>query len=511
MNKIVVYRTHIEINDYHLRDCPQIEKTFSIYDMTYHKRFPKGMIYDAERKVLMLPRGIDIGYLERMFQCEPVVDGSMDPAGSIGDVKLKYKPRDEDQIEAIRFMLSMDKYRHNETSTMMSVNLNTGKGKTYCAIATAAYLGLRSIVITDNVGWLEQWKAFFQEYTDIKADEIYLISGAPSLAKLYNRDISKYKVILSTHSTLQSIGNKQGWDQISRFFKYCQIGVKFFDEAHLNFDNMFQIDCYTNTFLTYYLTATPGRSSWAEDIIYGLYFKNVPSINLFHEDNDPHTKYAAIRFNSNPNPIEASHCKNNYGLNRMAYVDYLVHNENFEKLLYILVTMALRKPGKHLFYIGTNEAILYVQSWIYERFPELIGQVGIYTSIIPPERKKQELDKKIILSTTKSAGAAVDISGLVETVSLAEPFKSKVIAQQSLGRTRAAGTMYKDVVDTGFYYTKKFYEAKKPIFKKYASECVEINMRNDELEERYRKAVAKHNSYQCPMDFYDIHHEDYKP
>ena len=65
MNKIVIYRTHIEVNNYTMGDCPQIEKMFSIYDMTYHKRFPKGMIYDEENKILMLPRGIDIGYIER--------------------------------------------------------------------------------------------------------------------------------------------------------------------------------------------------------------------------------------------------------------------------------------------------------------------------------------------------------------------------------------------------------------------------------------------------------------
>ena len=505
MNKIIIYRTHIEINDYILGDCPQIEKTFSIYDMTCHKRFPKGMIYDKNRKVLMLPRGIDIGYLERIFQSEPVVDSSIDPIGDIGPIMLKYKPRDDIQKEAIRFMLSMDKYYRNETSTMLSINLNTGKGKTYCAIAAAAFLGLRSIVITDNVGWLEQWKNFFAEYTNINKDEIYLISGAPSLAKLYNRDISKYKVILSTHSTLKSIGDKQGWHKITEFFRYCQIGIKFYDEAHLNFDNMFQIDCYTNTFITYYLTATPGRSDHAENIIFGLYFKNVPSINLFNENEDPHTKYAAIRFNSNPTPIEAGRCKNNYGLNRIAYTDYLVKNENFHKLLRIIVQMALKKPGKHLFYIGTNEAILYVRDWIYDNFPELINQVGIYTSIVPAERKSEQLEKKIILSTTKSAGAAMDINGLVETVNLAEPFKSRVLAQQTFGRTRSDNTLYKDIVDNGFFYTKKFYEFKKPVFNKYATECVEINISMDELDKRSDNIIKDRNLLIQPSEFTDIY------
>lgn len=501
MNKIVIYRSHIEINNYTLGDCPQLEKTFSVYDMTYHKRFPKGRIYDKERKVLMLPRGIDIGYVERLLQSEPVVDTSMDPVGDIGEVKLKYTPRDEVQQEAIKFMINVGRYKHYDNATMKSVNLNTGKGKTYCSVATTAYLRFRTIVITDSIGWLEQWKKFFSEYTDIKPEEVYLISGAPSLMKLYSRDINKYKVLLSTHSTLKSIGDKQGWNKISDFFKYAQIGIKFFDEAHLNFDNMFQIDCYTNTFITYYLTATPGRSDMAENNIFGLYFKNIPSIDLFDENNDPHTKYAAIRFNSNPTPVESSRCKNNYGLNRIAYTDYLVRNENFKKLLIILVDMAINKPGKHLFYIGTNEAILYVRDLIYENFPELINQVGIYTSITPANKKKEELDKKIILSTTKSAGAAMDIKGLKETVNLAEPFKSRVLAQQTFGRTRDQNTLYKDIVDTGFFYTKKFYEFKKPVFNKYATKCVEINMSNDELSARANSIKEKQATLIQPMIF----------
>lgn len=503
MSKIIIYRTHIEITDYIPGDCPTLEKTFSVYDMTYHKRFPKGRIYDEARKVLMLPRGIDIGYLERLFQTEPIVDASIDPVGDIGEVKLKYKPRDETQQEAIRFMLSAGNYIHYDKATMKSVNLNTGKGKTYCAIATAAYLGFRSMVITDNVGWLEQWKAFFIEYTDITSEEIYLIAGAPSLMKLYNRDISKYKVILATHATLKSIGDKQGWDKIRDFFIYCQIGVKFFDEAHLNFDNMFQIDCYSNTFMTYYLTATPGRSNQSEDAIFNLYFKNVPSVDLFNRDEDPHTKYAAIKFNSNPTPVEASACKNNYGLNRTAYVDYLVRNENFHKLLTILINMAANKPGKHLFYINNNEAILYIKDWIYKNFPEFINQVGIYTSIVPPEKKASELNKKIILTTTKSAGAAMDIKGLVETVNLAEPFKSRVLAQQTFGRTRDNDTLYKDIVDTGFFYTKKFYEFKKPVFKKYATECVEINLMNDQLDDKYKKVIETREKLIHPMEFFE--------
>ena len=110
MNKIVAYRTHIEIYDYNLGDAPVIEKTFSIYDMTYHKRFSKGMIYDKEKKILYLPRGIDLDFLSRVFSCDPVVDYDVDPYESIGQINLKYRPRDETQSEAIKFMISSGKY-----------------------------------------------------------------------------------------------------------------------------------------------------------------------------------------------------------------------------------------------------------------------------------------------------------------------------------------------------------------------------------------------------------------
>lgn len=503
MNKIVVYRTHIEINDYNRWDCPPIEKMFSIFDLTRHRYQDKGLLYDEENKILMLPRGMDISYLESLFQCNAVVDQSMDQYDDIGEVRLKYKPRDDTQTEAIKFMLGIDKYRYNQNNTMLSLNLNTGKGKTYCAIAAMSYLQLRTIVITDSVGWLEQWKNFIVEYTDIKESEIYFITGAPSMMKLFNRDISKYKVILSTHSTIQSVGSKQGWDKIREFFRYMRIGIKFFDEAHLNFDNMFQIDCYSNTFLTYYLTATPGRSDTNENYIYSIYFKNVPSIDLYNKDADAHTRYVAIKYNSNPTALEANNCtKSKYGLDRNKYAGYVVKKQNFFYMLHILLNMAFKKEGKFLFYIGTNNSIIEVRDWIYENYPELMGNVGIYTSITQGN-KQEELEKKIILSTTKSAGAAMDIKGLVETINLAEPFKSRVLAQQTFGRTRDRDTIYKDIVDTGFYYTKKFYEFKKPVFQKYATDCMEITLSNKELEERASKIIEENETIIRPMVFVD--------
>lgn len=491
--KIIVYRTHIEITNYIRWDYPSIEKTFSIYEPNYHKYYDKGKYYDEKNKVLMLPRGLDIDYLERLTNTKAYFDQSTDPIGDIGKVLLKTIPRNDIQHQAINFMLDYNNY------TMKSINLNTGVGKTFCAVATLSYFHMRSIVITSSIDWLNQWKEKILEYTNIDESEIYFISGTPSIMKLFHRDISKYKVILSTHDTLKSYGDNNGWDKIKELFQYLEIGIKFYDEAHLNFDNMFMIDCYTNSFFTYYLTATPGRSDYTENNIYNLYFKNIPGIDLYDKSRDAHTSYEAIFYNSNPTSQETLMCRNKYGLDRNKYTNYVIHKQNFEYLLYILINDSLNKNGSSLFYIGTNAAILQIRDWIYEHFPELRNNVGVYTSIIPPEQKKIELNKKIILSTTKSAGACMDINNLVETVNLAEPFKSRILAQQTLGRTRNRDTVYRDVVDQSFYYLRKFYEHKRPIFQKYATECSNIRYTDNTLYDIAKDIMDERSKLEYPF------------
>ena len=504
MNKIVVYRTHIEINNYFLGDNPQLEKAFSVYDSLYHKLFPKGIYYDRDRRILMLPRSTSIFNLERDFGCQAVVDFSCDPIRYFDNpIQLKYTPRDQDQITAIQFMLGKGNFWHNKDKTMIALNLNTGKGKSYCAVATIGYLNMATAIITDTIGCLDQWMGYFLEYTNLTKEDIFYVSGTMSINKLYRMDINRYKVFLIPHATLQSYGNNHGWNKVSKLFKYLGIGIKIFDEAHLDFDNMTMIDFYTNTNITYYLTATLGRSDFNENRIFQTYFNGVPSIDLFNQDEDPHTAYVGIKYNSCPTPMDIQDCNTAYGMSTVKYADYVVDQPAFHNMLHILVQKALAKPGKCLWYIGTNNAILKVRDWIYANYPELIRQVGIYTSVTPKEHKQEQLERKIILSTTKSAGAAMDIKGLVETVNLAEPFKSRVLAQQSFGRTRDPNTIYKDLVDLGFQQTKAYYNHKKPVFNKYATSCREVIMKPAEVQKRADEIVEKRKDLHCPIIFED--------
>ena len=502
MSKIVVKHCRIEIHNYDIGDCPKLEYFFTIFDPVTHNYYLKGVEYDEERKILILPRGLDVGWLEYTLNADAVLDTKYDEFDYVNEpIMIKYLPRDDEQTEALQFILGKAKYHSNTNKSQLGINLNTGKGKTYVTVMAISYWLTRNIIIANKKGIINQWREKILEYTDTKPREIYIIEGSASIDKLFNRDIGQYKFFLASHATIKSYGDRYGWDKITELFKYLKIGIKVYDEAHENFDNILKIDFHTNTYKNLYLTATPKRSSQNEDQIYQLAFKNMPKIDLFKEDTDPHTQYMAIHFNSKPSPDIISKCKNKFGFNRLAYIDWVIDNERFLNFAYVLMDKIfnLTKDGtKALIYIGTNKAIGKFYSFLVNVFPRYINDIGIYTSIIPEDQKQDQLEKRIILSTTKSCGAAMDIQGLKVTVVLAEPFRSEVLTRQTLGRTRANNTIYIDCVDDGFFYCKSYFNSKKPIFNKYATKCTNIVMNEIEIHDRIKSIDQKYKLI-CPI------------
>lgn len=487
MEKITVRNTCIIINDYKLGDCPRLEEIFRIFDPITHKFEYFGMYYDKIEQKLYLPAGLDLWKIKSYFNVKYYDRQSSHPYLETGDILLKYKPRDENQEEAIRFMIGVAEYNDNQYCNQLSVNLNTGKGKTYCSIAAISFFRIKTMIITGANTLLAQWESEILHYTNLQKSDIIHISGSDSVNMILSGKSKKAqngKIFLCSHGTLRSFADQFGWEKIYKLFQILGIGIKIFDEAHTNFSNMLMIDYYTNVWRTYYVTATPGRSSWKEDRIFQLSIKNVPSIDLFDENNDPHTSYIAIKWNSRPTPQQISACKNKYGLDRMKYIDYITRNPNFYDMLHIIMELVIKCKGRVLFYIGTNEGILRVYHWIGTNYPQFLGDIGIFTSLLPQSEKMNEKKKKLLLSTTKSAGLGEHIAGLKMTIVLAEPFKSEIIARQTLGRTRDDKTVYIELVDLGFKYTKKFYYDKLPVFNKYALDTSDTFIDQYELMQR---------------------------
>lgn len=507
--KIVYTNSAIIINDYNFGDSPSLEWNFKSYDPLTHKYNLFGMYYDEQNRRLYLPRGIDKSFVEKKLQSIAVTDDPIEThiehchSYERVKIKIKYFPRDERQKEALRFMLCEGNYSWNKSKSQFSVNLPTGAGKTYCSIATIALEGIRSCIISSQSGLLDQWEARILEYTNLSKRDIGRLTGSQQLLRVINDSSSAMnkKIYLFTHGTLQSFGSTYGWDKIGLLFKKLKIGMKFFDEAHQNFENMCMIDFHSNVYRTYYVTATPTRSASTEIKIFGLYLRNVPFIDLWDENQDPHTKYIAFKYNSNPKPSDVMNCKNAYGLDRNKYVSYLMKNGRFWMAFDYIFNLIEKSGGKALFFVQTNEAILKIKDRIVTLYPEYKHEVGIYTTLTG-DNKQYEKEKRFILSTTKSAGAGEDIKGLKYVIVLAEPFKSSLLAQQTLGRARDNNTFYIELVDVGFKQTKRYYEEKKPVFEKYALSTKEILMSQNGLPNMAEDArIDRYNRFKRAVTF----------
>lgn len=483
--RIVIFKTCIKVLNYIKGSQSDLESFFYIQDkIDFTCGSYKAISYDENNKILTLPRGMNIDKLESIFNTKAEYSNNVDPYDTGLPFGLTYKPRDDVQRKAISFITGQNEYLDNKNASQLGINLNTGAGKTYVTICCSAMMGMRSIMITSSLGWISQWKNRIMEYTDCAPNEIYSIVGSGSIAMILNNmvKLSRIKYFLASHQTLHSYANNYGWDKVGELFEKIRVGIKIYDEAHLDFDNIWKIDFCTNTYKTLYLTATPFRSDREEDRIYQETFYNIPKIDLFDKDRDPRTKYIAFLYNSYPTLGQQRYCTNRYGFDRNRYCSYILKRDVLYKILTIIIEIVMN-VGKTLIYIGTNKAIQKIYEWIISNYPELKDDVGIYTTLIKDkELKKQQLDKRIILSTTKSCGAAIDISGLKMTVVLAEVFKSKVIARQSLGRTRDRDTTYIEFVDTGFDAIKGCYNSKKEIFNKYATEVEEEVLCDSEFD-----------------------------
>lgn len=485
MYKIIVNPTNIVINDYKFGDAPQLENSFAVYNRATCVTTFNFISYSSQTKQLVIPRGVDIPFLENIFGVKAFINNTFDEYRTNSTpILLKYMPKNDKQVEAIRFLLGQDKYSYNKGSSQLMLALNTGEGKTYLGIAYVAFMNIKTIIITSSTDWLNQWKTRFTEHSNINKKEVYFIKGSESIRSLLNKNKeeldNKHKVYLVTHSTLLSYATNNSWVMVRQLFNHLGIGIKIFDEAHLNFENIANIDYNTAVYKTLYLTATPGRGDDNENRIFKLYFKNVPNITLFNPDKDPHTHYISIRYRSELDPTEISNCISRHGFNKTKYCDQVVYKQNFDYLCRVLFSILSHMNGKILIFLATNNAIFYMYEWIRSNYPEYGNSVGIFTSINPD--KKSALDCTIILTTSKSAGAAMDIKGVACTVQLAEPTKTEFQNRQRLGRTRDNNTYYIDVIDDSCSTTMKYYINNLPVYEKYSLSVREMRFTNKELE-----------------------------
>lgn len=477
MKKIIINHTSILINDYNLGDNERLEKMLSLWDSLRHTYTPIAFMYNKDKKQLFIPRGIDINYIEKLFNCKAEINYEPDPYDN-ASIKVYTMPKNDRQRKSISFLIGEENFKYTKKFSQLLLNLPTGEGKTYVTSASLQFLSTKAIIITPTDNIKKQWYDTFVTMTDVNDKYICNITGSAMINKLLSQNTLKYKIYLVNHGTITAYAKSYGWSAVHKFFKHIRVGVKIYDEAHLNFENILKIDFNTNTKKTIYLTATFERSNYKENFLFTTCFKSVTRYGYEVRDEiRKHIMYLSILYNSFPGIDVQSYMTTNTGFNKQRYADYESNCDEFYNALIYAVKYFKQQDGKILILSTKIDLVEKITNLLNTEFDDI--SVASYHSKLSDEEKEKAMQADIISTTPKSAGTGTDIKGL-RTVIMCEAYSSHVQADQVSGRLREFSdkdsTFYVELVDMGFRKVYAMYKSRLPVFKKKCAKLLSIDL-----------------------------------
>lgn len=456
--KIRVYQTHIEISPYERGENPKLEKMLSLWvDAEYRY---DDIAYHIENDTIYIPRGIDLYQISKLFDSTPFVCHITDKYKSISSYKMLFPPKNDTQAKAINYLTAKDEYSKMSSYAQQALTLDTGVGKTFVTINSILNMKIRAIIITHQDKVKNQWIDTFKEKTNVPESKLINIEGSKMIDDIIMGKVEGQFYFIN-HQTINSYARTYGWLAIKKLFERLNVGIKVFDEAHLSFKNVLRIDFFSNTAKTFYITATFGRSEPKEEALFKKCFASVAKFNsedMNPDDKRKHIIYVPTLYRSNPNSFDIKLISTKYGFSVIRFIQYALHRDrenNMMRSFYHVFDMAMKLEGKILVTVPRIQDVEFIKEKIIENFFDISNsnEVGEIHSERTPEENEEAKSCRVICSTIKSCGTAVDIKGLRVVINL-EPFSSDITCNQLSGRLREYAkdkdTYFFDLIDIGF-------------------------------------------------------------
>jgi len=476
----------IKVNDISDRkyEINQLLKKYCVWDKVTHSYLNFIIFVNEERNTIKIPRGVGHVEVAELFNIENVIDNSYKSFWKPQNVQFKMivPPRSNLQIEAIKFLKEEDKYSSFKNPCKM-VGLDVGKGKTYVSLNYLSSLGECALIIVDQISIVSNWRREISKLTSIRESEICVIKDSNHIKKLLKTD-HKFTIFIVIHKTLQSYSQN---GNLNLFFKHIRIGCKIYDEAHVEFKNTMNVECSTNVSKTLFLTATPNRSDFQENILYGKSFKYIYKFFDEHE-NSEHNKYHKVLYvliNSKPTMMDENRCETNHGFNQCRFFEYVekkAYQYYLNKITKILeIAYNNKNPPMILsIIVGTLSLIDKLYDDLVKILPD--KKIVRISSKIPKKEKNDivvgNVKYDIIISTEKSFQKSLNILDLECIVNLV-PMSSKIVVHQLMGRLRKnpdRNSIYVDVTDEGFQKCKLQLKYRKEKLNEKAKKTYKLNL-----------------------------------
>lgn len=477
MKTISIFHTHIEVYPYVDGENPIVEKMFSIWDDVSHSYDPYG--YIVHNNKLYLPRGANIIVLQKQFENSDIkVIRKYDELSYMKNVNMIHEPKNVIQEESVDFLSGNNSFKRTRRYSQLSLNLDTGDGKTFCTINSIVNSKYKSIIITHVDKIKNQWIEEFLNHTDINEDDIVNISGTDVINMIMKNKISG-NIYVVNHQTLQSYYKNNGYDALSNFFKKICVGIKIYDEAHLEFKNILRIDFFTNTKKTFYLTANFSRSDINEKKLFNKAFSNVAKFGedtINYSIKRKHIVYLPVLYDSKASSEEISSFNTYYGFSANRFIEYAFNNDSSDSMkikLSEIINKVKTLEGRILITNPKTEITEKIKNYIEEM--DISKSIGTIHSKNKIEDNLENSKCDIISSTIRSCGTGVNIDKIRVLINL-EPYASEITANQLAGRLREYSpdldTYYFDLIDISVPKCYNMYKQRLKFLKKKCKKIV---------------------------------------
>lgn len=355
----------------------------------------------------------------------------------------------EDQIGYI------DYFVNDKGPVSRLLPLQTGKGKTFCALKAMSQIGKRFVAILRPM-YIKKWEGDVHKILDIPKDSVVSIKGGEQLKSLLlmadNDLLGDIRVILISNKTYQlwlkayeqhrseCIHLGYAFDP-DVFFDKLSAGVRLIDEVHQDLHLQFKTDLYTNVWRSIALSATffskDTFTNMIQEIMYPHHnrakvaeldkyiascavFYRIQNIKLIRTTEPGNTNYSH-------NAFERSIIKNPKLLD--GYLKILKYNvEKFFMHDY-------SQGQKCIVFASSIEMCAIMADFLQKQYSYLTCRK--YVSEDPYGNLH---NSDIVVTTVQSGGTAEDVANL-KTVILSNSLDSPQSNTQVLGRLRKLDTM----------------------------------------------------------------------
>lgn len=460
--------------DQNSKEFKNTRHTFSLYDTVQHKY--TFSIYTIDGEDLFFPASVGLKTIKSLFPNKEVIVNLANTAKAKSvQYTMKFQPRDDVQRQAIAFLLKM---RKDPETHSRFLSLATGSGKTYTTINVISQIKKKPLVIVDTIDLATQWKREFLKHTDLSEDDILILSGQESIDKEM-KDPTK-KVYIAIHRTLSNMMSTDV-STVNKLMNKLGIGVRVFDESHVEFGNICKLNAFSNVQYTIYLTATPNRSNFLDNSLYAKVFRDIPYFNGKEIDAEKYHTIVLYTMDSKPSLDVKLGIKTKYGFSAARWASY-IEQENYEVLLETAVNIIdkfdlIKRSKKTAIMLPTINLIKKLKEDLEIQYPD--SSFGTFIGEISKKKRTEELNKMFILTNEKICGKGMDIKDLEILINFV-PVGSTVVTEQILGRLRnneGKSAIMIDVTDTGFDECLKQSKIRKRLYKKKSTvkKIIEIN------------------------------------